>query len=191
MHNLLANSFSILNVIFPILLIFSLLYLFYSIFKRIKSNIETKRKANRRIIKNIVFIFFLILIWVTGAIFNSTTNQTFTRYFKDNPYETYSDTPDINTKTGDTFRLYRNQKAIIEDLNAYLKYTGSSDNHWSITAIYDFKYLNPKNNKDTPEKDGYCVSQKSGRTVHGISDEYFDFIIYKNEYGDKYSCDNI
>lgn len=195
MYNISGIIYKLLNYILPILLIPSFLYLLYSIFKRIKSDIETRRKVNKRILKSIIFIFFLILIWATASIIklktHSNTDQPVSYYFKNNPHRTYTEKPEINTKTESTFRLYPNQRAIIEDLNAYLEYTGATSNGGSYTAIYDLKYLNPKNNKDDPEKDGYCVSQKSGRTVHGISDEYFDFIVYKNENGDRFSCDEI
>jgi hypothetical protein len=190
-YGLITAISGIINYTIPILLGFSFLYFIYSIFKRIRVNIETKRKANIRIIKSIALIFFFILIWATLAIFNSTTHRTVTYYFKNNAYITYPEMPIIQAKIGEKFRLYRTQKAIIEDIDAYIKYIGSRGGGYSYQAVYDFKYLNPKNKKDSPEKDGYCVSQKMAQTIHGISDEYFDFIVFKNKYGDNFSCDGV
>ncbi|MDQ5969179.1 MAG: Gamma-D-glutamyl-(L)-meso-diaminopimelate peptidase [Patescibacteria group bacterium] len=138
MFNFLAIIANLLNFAIPIILLVLIVCLIISIFLRIKIRVtDTKERANKRIIKVIIWSIIVVGIWAYLGSLNSTFDgdpPIITKYGE-------SVLQPIKTTTNDTFILKPGQAAIIGDIEGKVIYTGWESGAWVNGPTYTFEYI--------------------------------------------------
>ncbi len=136
--NLIASLSKIFNWLIPALLLIFVILLIRAIYLRIKMRVvDTRRKANWRIAKNIIWLLVVLVVWGGIAVINSCFDC-------DPPvFEKYSESTlsPITTRTYEPFTLGPGQTAILEDIGGKLTYTGWKSGAWSNEPTYIFEHI--------------------------------------------------